>query len=90
MSFVGQRPGQFDRAGLPANGALALRAEPRTVVRQPAQLGATPFAENPALGLVEYWASGKMSQNKNKKTAVQDLKTEPIEVNNTTAKGGSV
>jgi hypothetical protein len=57
---------------------------------RPVQLGATPFAETPALALVDSSASGKMSRNKNKKTAVQDLKAEPIKVNNTTAKGGSV
>src|SRR5579862_2268100 len=34
MSSTGQRAGQFDRAELPANGAQALRAEPRTGVRQ--------------------------------------------------------
>jgi hypothetical protein len=47
MSFVGQRAGPFDRAGLPANGAQALRAEPRTVVRQAGSARRYPIRGEP-------------------------------------------
>lgn len=91
MRNVDQHAGRFTVPGSPRTGPRRYELNRELEFSRPAQLGATPFAQSPALALVEYRASGKMRAKKqNKKTAVQDLKIEPIKVNNSTAKGGSV
>ena len=55
MSFAGQ----FDRAGLPANGSLALRAEPRTVVRQAGSARRYPVRGEPGTRLGRFLGERK-------------------------------
>lgn len=57
MSSIGQHACQFDRAGLPANGSQALRAEPRTVVRQAGSARRYPIRGEPGTRWLRYRAT---------------------------------
>jgi hypothetical protein len=88
MNPIGQCAGGSTVPGSPRTGPRRYELNRELEFGRPAQLGATPFAEGPALALAEYWASRNMRQKQ--KTAVENLKIEPIDVNNSTARGGSV